>query len=94
MLTELGRGLDMQSDEVIALVFRACKMLDGLPTLVELDVPVGARLHVVGDIHGQYDEFMQVLEICGPPVPGENIIIFNGDFVDRGKQSTESNMTC
>lgn len=88
MLAELGKGIGVQNDEVIALVLRACKVLDELPTLVELDVPVGARLHVVGDIHGQYDEFMQVLEICGPPAP-KNIFIFNGDFVDRGKQSTE-----
>lgn len=89
MLAELGQGIVMQNDAVIELVNRASKVLDELPTLVTLDIPVGGKLHVVGDIHGQYDEFIQVLEICGPPVPEKNVIIFNGDFVDRGRQSTE-----
>jgi len=89
LLSSLGQGSLMDNGEVIALVSGASRVLDELPTLVKVDIPAGAKLHVVGDIHGQYDEFMQVLEICGPPTPGQNLFVFNGDFVDRGGQSTE-----
>lgn len=89
LLYSLGRGLAVVDGEVIALARDACRVLGVMPTLVKLDIPAGARLHVVGDLHGQYDDLVQVLEICGPPMPGQNLFLFNGDFVDRGEQSTE-----
>jgi len=52
-------------------------------------VPAGAALHVVGDLHGQLPELNSVLRLCGAPVAGQNMLLFNGDFVDRGPCSTE-----
>lgn len=43
---------------------------------------------VVGDIHGRYDLFMQLLEIAKYD-PTKDIIYSVGDIIDRGSQSVE-----
>ena len=39
---------------------------------------------VVGDLHGQIEDLAEVMKLGGNAV-----YIFNGDFVDRGENSTE-----
>lgn len=47
------------------------------------------RITVVGDLHGQYFDFVHMIEqVTGKPNP-QNPILFNGDFVDRGPWSVE-----
>lgn len=42
---------------------------------------------LIGDIHGQFYDFLKVLEIAGHPT--KNKLIFMGDYVDRGMFSCE-----
>lgn len=42
-------------------------------------------LTVVGDIHGQLEDLLHILDTCGSP-NDKNFYIFNGDWVDRGNQ--------
>lgn len=79
--------------QVEALIRRATQLLQARATLVRLSVPAGCRLHVVGDIHGQLAELRHVLGLCGPPVADQNLLLFNGDFVDRGHRSVEVMLT-
>jgi protein phosphatase len=51
---------------------------------------------IVGDVHGCYDELMELLDKLGYPVEGETVIathgrrlIFVGDLVDRGPRSPD-----
>jgi serine/threonine-protein phosphatase 5 len=53
-------------------------------------LPTGddASVHVVGDLHGQLEDLLHILEVKGYP-NSKNIFIFNGDFVDRGHYGVE-----
>jgi len=58
-------------------------------TLQRVPVPPGTKVTVVGDVHGQYFDFVHMLEqVSGLPSPS-NPMLFNGDFVDRGVWSCE-----
>lgn len=50
--------------------------------------PVGIRLVILGDTHGQYQDVMNVFNTIGEPSPTLHYL-FNGDIVDRGPQSLE-----
>jgi hypothetical protein len=48
-----------------------------------------ASIVVVGDLHGQLDDLLTVLDQVGLPSFPNNVLVFNGDFVDRGRNSVE-----
>jgi len=76
------------SEDVSNILSKAAGVSAALPSLLDLDIPPGGTLHVVGDIHGQYWDFLNVIELCGEPSQS-NQYLFNGDFVDRGSFSVE-----
>ncbi|RCN46429.1 Ser/Thr phosphatase family protein [Ancylostoma caninum] len=57
--------------------------LERQPSLLEICAPV----IIVGDIHGQYADLLNIFEECGWPF--EKRYLFLGDYVDRGKNSLE-----
>ncbi|KAL7060259.1 hypothetical protein AAHC03_09312 [Spirometra sp. Aus1] len=63
-------------------------ILRHLPTMVEIDVPDGAKFTVCGDVHGQFYDLVNIFELNGLPSTN-NPYLFNGDFVDRGSFSVE-----
>ena len=56
-------------------------------SLVELPLTEG-RVVLVGDTHGQLDDFCWILKAHGPPARG-NIYLINGDVADRGGYAVE-----
>lgn len=64
-------------------------LLKAEKTLQRVSVPEGSSMTVVGDIHGQFFDFVHMLEeVSGKPCP-QSPFLFNGDFVDRGVWSIE-----
>lgn len=47
---------------------------------------------VVGDTHGQFTDLMHLLRLAGNP-SDERMIVFNGDYVDRGAWGIETFVT-
>jgi hypothetical protein len=82
-MVKLLRSEALTEPEVEDLCRRATEILQREGNV--RDVP--APCTVVGDIHGQLHDFIEILKIGGPP-PDTNFV-FMGDFVDRGYHSVE-----
>ena len=82
-MAKLLRCEALTEAEVVDLCRRATEVLQREGNV--RDVP--APCTVVGDIHGQLHDFIEILKIGGPP-PDTNFV-FMGDFVDRGYHSVE-----
>lgn len=53
-----------------------------------IEVPPGVTLIVVGDLHGQLEDLLTILDKNGVP-SAKTWYLFNGDFVDRGSHGVE-----
>ncbi|GMH33289.1 hypothetical protein BSKO_01123 [Bryopsis sp. KO-2023] len=77
-------------DDLLAILHKACVVLGGEPTLVEVNVEApDTTVTVVGDTHGQFHDVFKIFEMSGWPSE-KNHFIFNGDFVDRGAWGLET----
>ncbi|GAA5961652.1 hypothetical protein JCM21900_004629 [Sporobolomyces salmonicolor] len=74
------------------IILGAYDVLKEEETLVDVEIPEGQTINVIGDTHGQYYDFLHLLSLTGKPSPTHSLL-FNGDFVDRGSWSTEILLT-
>eukprot|EP00656_Telonema_subtile_P053748 TRINITY_DN7854_c0_g1_i1.p1 TRINITY_DN7854_c0_g1~~TRINITY_DN7854_c0_g1_i1.p1 ORF type:complete len:415 (+),score=105.94 TRINITY_DN7854_c0_g1_i1:40-1284(+) len=59
---------------------------------LDLKIPAGTTLTVVGDLHGQLFDLLKIFTFNGEP-SATNRYLFDGDFVDRGKYGAEVFLT-
>eukprot|EP00668_Euglena_longa_P001310 GGOE01001550.1.p1 GENE.GGOE01001550.1~~GGOE01001550.1.p1 ORF type:complete len:870 (+),score=263.78 GGOE01001550.1:356-2611(+) len=73
------------------LLFAAKKQFATLPRVTEIVHTNGPHVTfvIVGDLHGQLQDLLYIIEKHGLPGPGRCMYLFNGDFVDRGAYSAE-----
>jgi len=57
-------------------------------SMVEVTVEDGETADVIGDVHGQYYDYLHLLTLTGHPSE-KHIVLMNGDLVDRGSWSIE-----
>lgn len=73
------------------MLFRRAKPAPAVP--IARTLPEGLRAYAVGDIHGRLDCLESLLALieadlaAAPPPPRETVLIFLGDYIDRGPAS-------
>ena len=82
------KGGKLTRKSIVKILRRAYKILQKLPNMTSITVPEGCKLTVVGDLHGQFNDLLYILDESGLPNIN-NKFIFNGDFVDRGDKGLE-----
>ncbi|GMK58381.1 hypothetical protein CspeluHIS016_0504130 [Cutaneotrichosporon spelunceum] len=92
MIETFKAGGKMPKRVVWEIVLGVKAIVDRESSLVEVTVPEGVSCDIVGDTHGQFYDVYNLLSIITPP--SENhMVVFNGDFVDRGSWSIEVVLT-
>ena len=84
ILSKLRKGTLPTEQEIKSICDTARDLLDRLENVAILSCPIT----VCGDIHGQFDDLLEIFDVGGE-VPETNYI-FLGDFVDRGYNSVET----
>lgn len=89
LMERFKRQERMELGEAMALINRARDILSREANVLKLEAPVIA----VGDLHGQYYDLVNMLNVGGDPVTSESEYMFLGDYVDRGSFSCEVMLT-
>lgn len=75
---------ELSQQECLRLCERARDVLQEEPNCVQVKCPVT----IVGDLHGQFQDFKELLLLSGQPP--ETNYLFLGDYVDRGENSVKT----
>ena len=71
-----------------SIIFEVSRLHKLSRNVAEIKIPPKGLMHVIGDIHGQLEDVLLILDDCGLPSP-MCTFLFNGDFVDRGQFGVE-----
>ncbi|KAH0786451.1 Ser/Thr protein phosphatase [Histomonas meleagridis] len=69
--------------ELLSIINKATEIFHAEPNVLEIKPP----LVICGDVHGQFDDMLQIFQISGAPPYTQ--FLFLGDYVDRGTKSIE-----
>jgi serine/threonine-protein phosphatase 4 catalytic subunit/serine/threonine-protein phosphatase PP1-1 len=84
IIENLKNGILPSKTEVNELISKVSEILYTESAVINISTPI----HVVGDIHGQYSDLLNIFNRIG--FPPNKSFLFLGDYVDRGEKSTET----
>ncbi|KZV73299.1 Metallo-dependent phosphatase [Peniophora sp. CONT] len=88
MIAWFKEGKTLPKRYVWEIVLGAYETFASEPSLVDVPVPEGTTIDVIGDVHGQLYDVLHLFSLTG--TPSENhMLLMNGDLVDRGSWSIE-----
>ena len=89
MINAFKDGIDLHYQYAQHIIFHVARHLEHKESIVtDITIPDGARLVVVGDLHGQLDDLLTIFKVANFPSK-TNLYLFNGDIVDRGSHSVQ-----
>lgn len=74
---------------VLEILCQIYKFFVEQPTLVDISIKDGEKFNVVGDVHGQFYDLLNIFENVSGLPSETNPYLFNGDIVDRGSFGME-----
>jgi len=89
-LSKMKRGQDLSFNVILDLIEQSKRVFASEPQLIEVDRDFTKSLHgivFVGDTHG---DFSSTLAVFSEFDPRQYLIIFLGDYVDRGPNSVRN----
>lgn len=88
MIDAFSAGVPLHARYAVHVLNSVLPVFDAEPNIRRVEIPEGASLTVVGDIHGQLQDLLCIFEKNGVP-SRTNMYVFNGDLVDRGASGCE-----
>ncbi|KAJ3603486.1 hypothetical protein NHX12_028232 [Muraenolepis orangiensis] len=88
LVDALRNKRQLHSRYVLQLLLETWKMLRMLPNISRISTCQSKEITVCGDLHGQLEDLLLIFYKNGMPSL-ERPYVFNGDFVDRGRDSIE-----
>ncbi|CAF1047993.1 unnamed protein product [Adineta steineri] len=88
LIEAFQRGQILHEKYVCEILHQARAILKTVPNFNHIDLANLQHVFIVGDLHGQLADLLHIFNTNGLPST-DNAYIFNGDFVDRGRNSVE-----
>lgn len=76
-------------EELRHIVWKAIEIFIMEPNVLQVK-STGEKINVCGDVHGQFQDVVKMINEVGGEVSGTNRYLFLGDYVDRGYYSLET----
>jgi diadenosine tetraphosphatase ApaH/serine/threonine PP2A family protein phosphatase/Ca2+-binding EF-hand superfamily protein len=87
IITSLRNGGRFDKESLLRIVAAVTKFLQNDSTVIDLR-GVKDTITVVGDLHGSLPSLTYILNLVGDDI-ANRILVFDGDFVDRGERGVE-----